>query len=88
MVYQELGILAEDLVELPYVLTVKRASCYIAHSVETELFDPGGRAPADSPEVGERYMVPQLFFVRFFGKLCHPDAVVIGRNMLCYKAES
>ena len=87
MVYQQLGVYAEKPVQQVFVIIFRRfserAPRDIAHCIKSVCDKPFRYAASDPPKVGQRLMCPELLPIAHFIKIRYPDAVFIGRHMLC-----
>ena len=81
MVDEQLRILAEQAVE--QLLVLLGAQGNVAHREHAVSLEPAGDTAADTPEVRQRPVWPELPAEFHFIELCDAHAVFISRDVLC-----
>ena len=86
MVYEQLGIHPEQVVEQVFVLAgvtcAERATRDVSHRAQTRLVELAGRRAAHTPEVGKGTMVPEQVPVAHLVELGDARPVLVGRHVL------
>ena len=88
VVNEKLRLHAERFIEQLLVIEIpalpERAAGNIAHRVHSQRFQPPHRARADTPEIRERPVAPEIAAVAHFVKLRNAHAVTVRRDVLCF----
>ena len=86
MVDQQLGIDTEQLVEQIFIVKrvrlADRAAGNIAHGVQSDLSELFGVAATDTPEIGQRLMIPKQLAITYLVERGDADTVRVRGNML------